>query len=72
MTGRKYHPFFGDTNDSTHVSGDDRLLPEELKDRINKYIEKRMLNDPEEYKKDIENSSTFNALIRKEIREGNL
>lgn len=72
MVGRKYHPFFGDSNDTTHVSGDNRLLPEELKDRINKYIEKRMLNDATQYKKDVENSSTFNALIRKEIGEGDL
>lgn len=72
MVVRKYHPFFGDSNDTTYVSGDDRPLPEELKDRIGKYIEKRMLNDAEQYKKDIENSSTFNALIREEIRKENL
>jgi hypothetical protein len=69
---RKYHPMYGNSNDTTHTSGDDRPLPEELKDRINIYIEKRMTTNSEQYKKDIENSSTFNALIRKEIRTGNL
>ncbi|MFA6428697.1 MAG: hypothetical protein WCW02_04140 [Candidatus Buchananbacteria bacterium] len=68
--GRKYHPMFGDTNDTTHTSGDDRPLPEELKDRINIYIEKR--GKTEEFKQDIEKSTTLNALIRKEIKAGNL
>lgn len=68
---RKFHPLFGDTNDTTHTSGDDRPLPEELKDRINKYIEKRASN-PDKYKKEMEQSSTFNALIRKEIKAGKL
>lgn len=71
-TVRKYHPVFGDLKDETHGSGDNRPLPLELKDRINIYIEKRFKNDPQQYKIDIENSSTFNALIRKEIREGNI
>ncbi|NMB47992.1 hypothetical protein GYA13_00925 [Candidatus Kuenenbacteria bacterium] len=66
---RKYHPDHGDPN-KAKVSGDDAPLPEELKDRINIYIEKRATTDPEQYKKDIENSSTFNALIRKEIKAG--
>jgi len=47
-------------------------LPFELKDRINIYIEKRAKSDPEKYKKDIESSSTFNALVRKEIQGGHI
>ena len=45
---------------------------EELRNRVNAYIEKRSKTDPEEYKKEIEKSTTFNALIRQEIRKGNI
>lgn len=71
-TVRKFHPIFGDPEDTEHTKGEDRPLPHELKDRINKYIEKRATTDPEQYKKEIKQSSTFNALIRKEIRAGKL
>lgn len=69
---RKYHPIYGNPEDTIHTQGDDRPLPEELKDRINIYIEKRAQEDPEKYKNEIEQSSTFNALIRKEIKAGKL
>src|SRR3989338_318414 len=70
-TVRKYHPIFGDLNDETHGSGDNRPLPLELKDRINIYIEKQGIGNPE-FKKQIDSFSTFNALVRKEIRAGNI
>ena len=66
---RKYHPIYGNSEDTTYTKGDNRPLPYELKDRINIYIEKRAKSDSEQYKKEIEESSTFNALVRKEIRE---
>ena len=69
---RKHHPIFGDPEDTTHTQGDDRPLPEELKDRINIYVEKRFANDSEIFKKEVEQSSTFNALVRKEIRVGKI
>lgn len=69
---RKFHPMYGNPDDTTHTTGDDRPLPYELKDRINIYIEKRAKKDPDKYKNEIENSSTFNFLIRKEIKAGNL
>ncbi len=69
---RKFHPIFGDPEDTTHTTGDDRPLPYELKDRINLYIQKRAATDPKNYKQEMEQSSTFNALIRKEIKAGNL
>lgn len=69
---RKHHPIFGNPEDTTHTQGDDRPLPEELKDRINIYVEKRFTSDPEKFKEEIEQSSTFNALVRKEIRAGKL
>lgn len=69
---RKFFPMFGDPDDTTHTKGNDRPLPYELKDRINIYIEKYKKKDPNMLKKVIENSSTFNSLIRNEIKSGNL
>lgn len=69
---RKFHPMYGDSKDETHTKGDDRPLPFELKDRINIYIENRSKTDPEQYKEDLEQSTTFNALVRKEIKAGNI
>jgi hypothetical protein len=47
-------------------------LLDELRNRVNGYIEKRSETDPEEYKKEIEKSTTFNSLVRGEIRKGNI
>jgi hypothetical protein len=69
---RKFHPMYGDPDDASLTTGDDMPLPCELKNRINIYIEKRFGDNTEKYKNDIEESSTFNALIRKEIKAGNL
>ena len=68
---RKHHPIYGDLNDETHGSGDNRPLPLELKDRINIYIEKQGIGNTE-FKKKIDSFTTLNALIRKEIRAGNI
>jgi len=69
---RKIHPLFGDPDDTTHGVGEDRPLPYELKDRINIYIQKRSQADPKNFKREIEASSTFNSLVRKEIKAGNI
>ena len=69
---KKYHPIFGDPDDTSTSSGDDRPLPYELKDRINIYIQHRATNNTDNYKKDIEASSSFNSLVRREIRGGRL
>ncbi len=71
-TLRKFHPMYGDPADTSETTGDDRPLPYELKDRVNSYTQKRFQNDPLAYKKDIENSSTFNALVRRGIRSGQI
>ncbi len=68
----KYFPIYGDPDDTSTSGGDDRPLPFELKDRINLYIQERSQREPAKYKKDITESSSFNALIRKEIRAGNV
>ncbi len=69
---RKFHPMYGDPDDTSNTTGDDRPLPYELKDRVNVYIEKKMTFDPEKSKARIEQASTFNALVREEIRAGNI
>lgn len=69
---RKFFPIFGNPEDNTYTTGEDTPLPIELKDRINIYIEKRRMDSSEKFKIDIEQSSSFNALIRKEIKAKNL
>jgi len=75
----KFHPMYtyGDTGERNSsipewIHGEDLPLPIELKDRVNIYIEKRGKNHAEEFKKDIDTASTFNALVRKEIKAGNI
>lgn len=69
---RKYFPVYGDPDDATHTTGEDRPLPFELKDRINIYFEKRSQRDSAKLKQEIEEASSLNALIRKEIKKGNI
>jgi hypothetical protein len=71
---RKYFAMYGDPEDTSVTQVDDRPLPYELKDRVNIYLEKKNRIDPfgKEFKEEIEASSTFNALVRKEIKKGNL
>jgi len=69
---RRRYPLFGDPDDTAYASGEDRPLPYELKGRIDNYVEKRLHSDPETFKKEIEGPSTFNALIREELKKGNV
>jgi len=75
---RKYRPVYdtiygGEPDDTNHTTGDDKPLPCELKRRIMDYNTKSLRDDNyEKNENDIEQSSSFNALIRKEIRAGNL
>jgi hypothetical protein len=63
----RFHPKFGEPGQA----GDPAPLPIELKDRINRYIEQQASN-LEAYRSKLESSPSFNALIRLEIRSGNL
>jgi hypothetical protein len=69
---RKGYPIFGDPDDTTATKGEDRPLPYELKDRIRSYVEKRMQGDPGTFKKEIEDASSFNALVRREVKMGSI
>ena len=51
---------------------EDNHLPPELKRRIDRYIQKRLEIDGDGLKKEMEASTTFNALVRKEIKNGKL
>ncbi len=64
----KRHVVYGEPDGR---SGDDRPLPWELKHRIVCYIES-YYRDPVSFTSLIENESSFNSLVRKEIRTGNL
>ncbi|MHB8278027.1 MAG: hypothetical protein ACYDIA_10300 [Candidatus Humimicrobiaceae bacterium] len=71
---RTRHAFiiYGQPNDISHTTGDNRPLPFELKDRINRYVEKRTKENLTTFKNEIENYDTYNAFIRSEIRKGNI
>lgn len=69
---KKSFTIFGDPDDTSTSIGDDKPLPSELKYRIDTYIWKRSVSDPEKFKEDMRKSTSFNALIRQELRRGNI
>jgi len=69
---KKFYPLYGDPQDTTHTTGDDRPLPYEIKDRVNRDVERRSQTDSDKCQKEIEESTTFNAFVRMEIRNGNI
>jgi len=69
---RKFYPIYGDPDDTSITTGEDRPLPIELKLRVNIYMTRRRQADSEQFIKDLEESSSFNALIRREIKKGGL
>jgi len=68
----KCFPIYGLSKNAPALKGDDKPLPEELRDRINIYIEKRSRADPDKFKNEANNFTSFNAFIRNEIKKGNL
>ena len=72
MIVRKKHPMYGDPNDNLHTSDEDRPLPPELINRVTEYLQKMGQIDPTNLINRIDKSSSFNAFIREEIRDGNL
>jgi len=64
--------FFIKLTEEDGMTGEDRPLMPELRDRVNTYVMKKNQADREKFKKEIEESSTFNALIRQEIKKGNI
>ena len=69
---RTYDPLFGDVDEAQTGSPDDQPLPYELKERVRRYVQRRAIVDAAALTRDIEDSSSFNHLVRKELRRGNL
>jgi len=69
---RRFFPTYGDPDDKAEVSAEHNHLPPELKRRIDRYIQKRLEIDGDGLKKEMEASTTFNALVRREIKNGKL
>jgi hypothetical protein len=69
---RKYFPYYGDSDDTRVTAGEDRPLPVELMKRVDDWFGKERTENPADFKKRLEQSSSFNALIRVEIRAGRL
>lgn len=65
---RKTFPIYGDPDDISGASGDDRPLPIELKDRINSWA----CGHKPGIRQRVERASSMNAIIRAEIRAGRL
>lgn len=68
----KHAPVFGDPEDARYFDGDDRPLPPSLTHRIAIYTQSRRRKDPVHFKNDLLASSSFNALVRQEMRAGRL
>ena len=68
----KYFPNYGNDQQLSTGQGDDRPIPYELKDRVNKWLERYRLEDPSVLKGWLDRSSTFNAVVRAELRGGRL
>jgi hypothetical protein len=66
---RKMFPRYGDPDDTSIGSGDDRPLPYVLRGRVDRW---RMRMGECEIRDKTSKSSTFNALVREEMRKGSL
>ena len=69
---RTYDPLFGEVDEAPTDSPDDRPLPYELKERVRRYVQKRAILEAAALTREIEDSSSFNHLVRKELKRGNL
>lgn len=67
---RRMFPMYGDADDTQHTEGDDRPLPLELKDRVNRWVVRMAAVSPEKLK--VPQGKTLNAKIRAEMRAGRL
>jgi hypothetical protein len=65
-------PVYGDPADSSWATGEDRRLYIELYHRVARYLRGRTQADPGALERDLQQFSSFNALIRHEMRTGRL
>ena len=66
---RRIFPMYGDPRDTTHVTGEDRPLPHDLRGRVDAYREKYGAEATQGWSGGY---STFNAFVRAEIGRGKL
>jgi hypothetical protein len=66
----KFFPVWTTTAGTKDDLSDDRPLPHELRSRVIDYMNRRQ-SDPK-FTQDLEQSTSFNALVRREIRQGRL
>jgi hypothetical protein len=69
---KKFHPIYGDPDDTSIYRGEDRPLPPELRDRVNRYAAQTAAKSLEEQQEQMDRFSSLNARIRHEIKEGRL
>jgi hypothetical protein len=69
---RTYDPLFGEADNARTDSPDDQPLPYEIKERVRRYVQRRSILDATALTRDIKDSSSFNHLVRKELKRGNL
>ncbi len=69
---RKFQPYYGEPDDTRVTSGDDRPLPIELMGRENAWLDKQRSRDADGLKQLLQKYSSYNALMRAEIRAGRL
>ena len=68
----KRFPVYGDPDHLVLENEDDRPLPFELKWRVNRYITEKTKADPVGFQKEIEASTSLNALLRRALKQGDL
>ena len=68
----KRFPVYGDREHLVLENEDDRPLPFELKWRVNRYITEKTKADPVGFQKEIEASTSLNALLRRALKQGDL
>jgi hypothetical protein len=69
---KTFPKYRNDPTDTRFASGDDRPLPHELKGRVDRWRIKMINEHPEKYEEMMDRYSSFNAMVRDEIRKGNL
>ncbi|MBN2317568.1 MAG: hypothetical protein JXR49_00740 [Acidobacteria bacterium] len=65
-------PVYGDPEHLILETDDDRPLPYELKWRVNRYITERTKAEPDEFQKEVEATTSLNALLRMAVRQREL
>lgn len=68
----KYFPNYGNEHEVSAGEGNDRPIPYELKDRVNTWLEQQRLENASVPKERLDQTSSFNAVVRAEIRAGKL